>query len=347
MHAKRLPKGFTLVELLVVIAIIGILIGMLLPAVQQVREAARRITCGNNVKQIVLATLNYESAFQVLPAGLSINGVPDNLPEEKFGWGVDTLNYIEQNNLYDILEPKSGSLFQRINDPIDGPAVVAALKQSVPAFQCPSDTTAETLNRYREGSAIIGTVDGSGNSQMAKSNYVAANNVGVVHALRHPLTTVLPNGTFNGFEPTLLAALKDGTSQTVLFSERLTDGVRLKDNLDLSEGALQFASRGIGDPVLLGEPGANDVLFAAGGLINYFNDQMDSNLASHGTSSGHPGGIQIGLGDGSIRFLATEIDSFYTIQGNLTVPPSPPTNQADYGTWERLIAIDDGQVVEF
>ena len=68
---KTRSKGFTLVELLVVIAIIGILIGMLLPAVQQVREAARRITCNNNSRQLALAALNYESSFQVFPPAIN------------------------------------------------------------------------------------------------------------------------------------------------------------------------------------------------------------------------------------------------------------------------------------
>ena len=88
----RDTKGFTLVELLVVIAIIGILIGMLLPAVQQVREAARRITCGNSMRQMSLAMLNYESANQHFPPGIQSRSdgasANDMLCSRGFGWGA-------------------------------------------------------------------------------------------------------------------------------------------------------------------------------------------------------------------------------------------------------------------
>ena len=121
MSNKQHRNGFTLVELLVVIAIIGILIGMLLPAVQQVREAARRTTCANNLRQQALANLNYESAHMNFPPGLNVpidqgsgsfsTGLAGaiNLQTEpihdRFGsWMVWTLPFQEQNNLYDQLD---------------------------------------------------------------------------------------------------------------------------------------------------------------------------------------------------------------------------------------------------
>ena len=107
-NQKMRSLGFTLVELLVVIAIIGILIGMLLPAVQQVREAARRTQCMNNLRQIGLAALNHESAYQRFPtAGGCSDGYHD--PNEEFrplyrlengGWMYQVLPFMEQNYVY-------------------------------------------------------------------------------------------------------------------------------------------------------------------------------------------------------------------------------------------------------
>ncbi|MEM7457643.1 MAG: DUF1559 domain-containing protein, partial [Planctomycetota bacterium] len=112
MSSKKTRNGFTLVELLVVIAIIGILIGMLLPAVQQVREAARRTSCLNQLRQIGLASLNYESAFQAFPtAGDASFNMRDELSPQQFkpvasfenmGWAYQILGQLEQNNLSEL-----------------------------------------------------------------------------------------------------------------------------------------------------------------------------------------------------------------------------------------------------
>ena len=127
-------KGFTLVELLVVIAIIGILIGMLLPAVQQVREAARRTQCMNNLRQIALAALNFESAHMEFPtAGGCSQQYWDeqnrpNYGYENAGWHYQILPFMEQNALFD----------QRANDGWFGGTVASLAETPVESFNCPS-----------------------------------------------------------------------------------------------------------------------------------------------------------------------------------------------------------------
>src|SRR5262249_10885442 len=124
-------KAFTLIELLVVIAIIGILIGLLLPAVQKVREAANRIRCGNNLKQIGLACHNYHSSHEALPPGYRATAViPGTSPG--WAWGAYLLPYMEQDAVYRAIV---------FSQPVEGNAVIQTVIKS---YLCPSDPTPAT-----------------------------------------------------------------------------------------------------------------------------------------------------------------------------------------------------------
>ena len=100
----KTKNGFTLVELLVVIAIIGILIGMLLPAVQMVREAARRTSCSNNMRQIGLALMNYEGAHKRFPSGWEAQDITYSLSDPGWGWSATILPFLEGQNVHDQID---------------------------------------------------------------------------------------------------------------------------------------------------------------------------------------------------------------------------------------------------
>src|SRR5688572_13188681 len=166
MFHLRSRKGFTLIELLVVIAIIAILIGLLLPAVQKVREAAARSTCSNNLKQIGLAAHNYESAFGILPSHI---GPPNHLATvsgdaQGHGSHVNVLGpllpHMEQDNSYKLIDPQWTTTVGRMDDPknlnpampywFDNPypptVIYTAGKAKIKTFRCPSDAREEPEN---------------------------------------------------------------------------------------------------------------------------------------------------------------------------------------------------------
>ena len=189
--------AFTLVELLVVIAIIGILIGMLLPAVQQVREAARRIQCSNSLRQLALAAHNYESAHQHLPAG---RGAP--LPSV-FSAHARLLPLMEQSALEsEINYLQAPTTFSTGAKVWDGSENLAAAKQVLSLLICPSD-------------AIQGRVPGS---EFAATNFAFCAGSGTID--NGTLGTAC-DGVFFTESEISLADISDGTSNTAMVSERL------------------------------------------------------------------------------------------------------------------------------
>ncbi len=335
-HSLRLrglgrSRGFTLVELLVVIAIIGILVGLLLPAVQAAREAARRMQCSNNVKQLVLALHNYESAHgKFAPGFIAVagdnNGVED-ANAANWGWAAMILPQIEQTGLNSILSPGLGRLHASAANVPAGH--LAAIQSPLPMFRCPSDT-GEVLNNDR------GLLIGSNRVNTTRSNYVGINTSGNLSwNLGNPGSVTAgsrANGAFirdiaQGFK-----AMSDGSSNIIFIAERAStlSGAAASVNC---RAALVF---GIREQQLgTGSFGLGDALAGGSGGIN-----LTNTACQVGVSSRHTGGFQAGLGDGSVRFISSNIN-----HNRPTGVAGAAGAKTPDSLYEYLLGIDDGNVV--
>lgn len=299
--SKSKTAAFTLVELLVVIAIIGILIGMLLPAVQSVREAARRIQCANNVKQQSLAMLNYESAHRHFPAGFTLEG--------RAMWSAFILPFIDQQNLYQTIDLNGPWT------PFRGASEGNILSQGVwlDFMRCPSATIAES-----ETDSISG-IDKVPSCYLACASGLLAFEAGDFPwaGMDRSGEFKESDGVFFAGSRTSMARITDGTSNTILLGETLPNqflvGVDRGGNLQKVDH-WYIGSDEISGMNVLNTRNSNEVSECLGSTacpINslFMGDETTIDEKELSFGSQHNSGVNMGYADGHVRFVSDSVSS--------------------------------------
>lgn len=332
-------RGFTLVELLAVIAIIGVLVGLLLPAVQSAREAARQSQCSNNLKQIGIAFQNHHDARGSLPtanvATRSFDPWTDSTLGPNWAWGTFILPYIEQNEIFVKLNPnrvEPAPAGTNTLVAVGASASLAPLVQSgIDTYRCPSDPAGRLTTDSTDDPNARKTLAGlSPATRYGRSNYVVS-----VHdnALENNLVDyreyVWPNHVrvprlLNGIafmnSSVKLKDILDGTGSTLLVGERV-DAVRgggkpgvsgTKNVPPISPSSAVWAgtnSAGYANPDSFTACCLIRGMIWNGASAHYSINDFSTVNASKGYSSNHPGGALFVFCDGAVRSLNQDIDA--------------------------------------
>ncbi|MCG6155330.1 DUF1559 domain-containing protein [Rubinisphaera margarita] len=297
-------RGFTLIELLVVIAIIAILVALLLPAVQQAREAARRSSCKNNLKQLGLALHNYHDTHSVFPPG-QIRGffdVPNSTTDQEFGngfsWGAMLLPFMEQGPTYDQLDFSLG-VFQGNNKTVIQNLI------SPPVVICPSDSDRSPRRAFHTNGNL---------------NYMSSVPSTSYYGSTGPFnwsdgTNMRTSGGFFTIDPapaSTMASIKDGTSNTIAVGEKA--------------GSVWNGGSFLGANSSAQVQGGSDFASSQDHYLNYARYPIQNTPVSVYTNirfgSEHDGGAQFLMADGSVRFISENIEHILEKTGaDTSVPP--------------------------
>lgn len=288
MSRESLRTGFTLIELLVVIAIIGILVGMLMPAIQAVRESARRTQCLNQQRQMAAGLSNYESANKHFPAGYTY-------PQQAM-WSAFLLPYIEQTAVYDMIDFNGPWDITQTNN-------AAALATYISIFQCPSTRAPQFL---ADGQGIpnrvpctyLACTSGLNNRESGPEPYAGDANVA--------------DGIFFVNSKTRTRDIVDGLANTLLLGESIFDIDLRGDDYSGNPQVIDHWYIGSSQLMPVNPFGSLEISEALGSTacpVNaYKRADAPINDMELGFSSRHAGGTQVAFADGHVRFVAESID---------------------------------------
>ncbi len=331
---RHLQFGFTLIELLVVIAIIGILVALMLPAIQAAREAARRMQCTNNLKQIGIAMHNYHDIHESFPSGsVSEPTASGRMPGgvESWGWHVFIMPQMEQQSLYDQLRPNERRLTDVFNTPDE-----ALLQTHIAPYLCPSDERKSVVSK------TVRMFLGNNNNDLdvGRSNYAA-----VLGLYDGPVdfnggNNGENNGMFFNNSRICIADVLDGASHTFCVGER-------------EAGCAAASWPGVRNPP---GPCHCGVYHNRGRVSIKLNHPSPytphsphsgcpCDSCTEGFSSRHPGGGNFLFCDGSVHFVADTIGFNNSVARTAITSFQPIPNRELLGVYQRLGIRKDGQSI--
>ncbi|WZP00734.1 DUF1559 domain-containing protein [Isosphaeraceae bacterium EP7] len=333
--AKILPRrrrGFTLIEILVVIAIIAVLIGLLLPAVQSAREAARRMQCNNNLKQLALATVHYTEIVGTMPMGFPFQRMFTNVNRmySNHSVFVSVLPQMDQQALFNTIN-FDGNVHNSANTTIFG--------VGLNFLQCPSDPGVAERR-------VVQILD-PGDASMHYTSYAGNSGTWQLWFQQDPIPQAHMNGLFHLSSSTRMADITDGTSNTFLLGER-AHGLLNKSSATWWHW---WATANYGDTLFCTLWPMN----SHRRVDELFGDSSDPRMAAYisGTSSFHPGGCNFAFADGSVRFFKESINAWAYdprtgLPVGLTFDPAGPYRVAKgttRGVFQALSTRSGGEVI--